>query len=207
MSITFYAVSSILVFVFSGLIAMAGFGAAFLYEPLFYYMGMPLAEAAPAALLLNVVSWLFATINYWRGKLTNWHVGVLVLISAVIVSALGARLTLLVNKTGLLTMFAAFLVFSRFLMLFYKAKARQKHFSRPAEIGLGVWVRRLEAHYRVHVDRMVALHAAPRSLPGHDQAGYPWRANGCCRADIPWTGFFHAMVGLVADRREHCVGQ
>ena len=34
---------------------MAGLGAAFLFVPLFYYLGVPLAEATPVALLLNVV--------------------------------------------------------------------------------------------------------------------------------------------------------
>ncbi len=39
---TLYIVSAILVFVFSGLPAMAGLGAAFLFVPLFYYLGVPL---------------------------------------------------------------------------------------------------------------------------------------------------------------------
>jgi uncharacterized membrane protein YfcA len=108
--------------------------------PLFYYMGMPLAEATPAALLLNVVSLLFAAINYWRGKLINWRVGVPVLIMAVILSPLGARLTALVDKTVLLAMFAAFLVFAGFMMLFYKARKREQSLSRPLEIGAGAGV-------------------------------------------------------------------
>jgi uncharacterized membrane protein YfcA len=66
-----YLVSALLVFVFSGLLAMAGLGAAFLFMPLFYYMGVPLDEAVPTALLPNVVSLLFATVNYWRGRLIN----------------------------------------------------------------------------------------------------------------------------------------
>ena len=80
MSPTTYIISAVLVFVFSGLLAMAGLGAAFLFVPLFYYLGVPLAEATPTALLLNVVSLLFATINYWRGKLINFRVGLPVLI-------------------------------------------------------------------------------------------------------------------------------
>jgi uncharacterized membrane protein YfcA len=139
-TLSFYILSTLLVFIFSGLLAMAGLGAAFLFVPLFYYMGMPLAEATPAALLLNVVSLLFAAINYWRGKLINWRVGVPVLITAVILSPLGARLTPLVNKTVLLAMFAAFLVFAGFMMLFYKARKREQSLSRPLEIGAGAGV-------------------------------------------------------------------
>src|SRR5450756_1915371 len=102
MSLTIYIVSAVSVFFFSGLLAMAGLGAAFIFVPLFYYLGVPLAEAVPTALLLNVVSLMFATINYWRGKLINWRVGFPVLIAAVILSPVGARLTQSVNKTVLL---------------------------------------------------------------------------------------------------------
>lgn len=140
MSITIYAVSAVLVFIFSGLLAMAGLGAAFLFVPLFYYLGVPLAEATPTALLLNVVSLLFATINYWRGKLINWRVGVPILIAAVILSPVGALVTQYVNKAVLLAMFAAFLLFAGSMMLFYKAKKREQALSRPVEIGAGAGV-------------------------------------------------------------------
>jgi hypothetical protein len=140
MTPTTYLVSAILVFFFSGLLAMAGLGAAFLFVPLFYYLGVPLAEATPTALLLNVVSLLFATINYWRGKLINWRVGLPVLVTAVIFSPLGARLTPYVDKKLLLSMFAAFLIFAGFMMLFYKARKRQQPLSRSVEVGAGASV-------------------------------------------------------------------
>lgn len=140
MTVPVYIISAVLVFIFSGLLAMAGLGAAFLFVPLFYYLGVPLAEATPTALLLNVVSLMFATINYWRGKLINWRVGLPVLITAVILSPLGARLTVSVDKNLLLGMFAAFLVFAGAMMLFYKAKKRAQPLSRPVEIGAGAGV-------------------------------------------------------------------
>jgi uncharacterized protein len=140
MTITIYIISAVLVFVFSGLLAMAGLGAAFLFVPLFYYLGVPLAEATPTALLLNVVSLLFATINYWRGKLINLRVGLPVLIVAVILSPFGARLTPHVDKRLLLALFAAFLVFAGFMMLFYQAKKRERELSRAVEIGAGAGI-------------------------------------------------------------------
>jgi uncharacterized membrane protein YfcA len=140
MALPVYIISAVLVFVFSGLLAMAGLGAAFLFVPLFYYLGVPLAEATPTALLLNVVSLLFATINYWRGKLINWRVGLPVLVTAVILSPLGARLTVSVDKNILLAMFAAFLVFAGAMMLFYTVKKRAQPLSRPVEIGVGAGV-------------------------------------------------------------------
>ena len=140
MSVTVYVISAALVFVFSGLLAMAGIGAAFLFVPLFYYLGVPLAEATSTALLLNVVSLMFAAFNYWRGKLINWRVGLPVLIAAVILSPFGARLTPYVNKNLLLSLFAAFLVFAGFMMLFYRAKTRERPLSRGTEIGAGAGV-------------------------------------------------------------------
>jgi len=140
MSIPVYGISAILVFLFSGIMAMAGLGAAFLFVPLFYYLGVPLAEATPTALLLNVVSLMFAAFNYWRGKLINWRVGLPVLVTAVILSPLGARLTPFVDKKILLGLFAAFLVFAGFMMLFYRAKRREKALSRQVEIGAGAGV-------------------------------------------------------------------
>jgi hypothetical protein len=140
MSVTVYIISSIIVFLFSGLLAMAGIGAAFLFVPLFYYLGVPLAEATPTALLLNVVSLMFAAFNYWRGKLVNWRVGLPVLIAAVILSPLGARLTPYVDKTILLSLFATFLVFAGFMMLFAKVRAREKPLSYTAEAAAGAGV-------------------------------------------------------------------
>jgi len=135
-----YVISAVLVFVFSGILAMAGLGAAFLFVPLFYYLGVPLDQAVPTALLLNVVSLLFATVNYWWGRLINFRVGLPVLVMAVILAPLGARLTPQVNKTVLLAMFAAFLVFAGFMMLFFRAKTREQDPGWRTQIAAGTGV-------------------------------------------------------------------
>lgn len=140
MSATIYIISMSAVFVGSGLLAMAGLGAAFLFVPLFYYLGVPLAQATSTALLLNVVSLLFAVINYWRGRLINWRVGVPVLVLAVALSPLGAITTAHVPKTLLLSLFSAFLVFAGFMMLFYHAKRREEALARSVEVGTGAGV-------------------------------------------------------------------
>lgn len=140
MDITIYLVSAFLVLFFSGLLAMAGLGAAFLFVPLFYYLGVPIAEVTPAALLLNVVSLLFATINYWRGRLINWRLGIPIMLAAVVLAPIGARLTPFIEKQIFLGLFAVFLIFAGSMMLFYKAKPRTKAISRPAEISLGAGV-------------------------------------------------------------------
>jgi uncharacterized membrane protein YfcA len=139
-TVVLYLVSAIIVFVFSGLLAMAGVGAAFLFVPLFYYLGVPLAEAVPTALFLNVVSLLFAAINYWRGKLINWRMGLPVLVMAVLLAPLGARLTPFVDTRLLLGLFTAFLIFAGAMMLFYRARKREQSLSRAAEVGAGAGV-------------------------------------------------------------------
>jgi uncharacterized membrane protein YfcA len=129
-----------LVFAFSGLMAMAGLGAAFLFVPLFYYLGVPLAEATATALFLNVISLAFATLNYWRWRLINWRIAVPVLITAVSLAPFGARLTVLVDKRLLLGIFAGFLVFAGWMMLFFAPTGRDSHSGRTTEMIAGAGV-------------------------------------------------------------------
>jgi hypothetical protein len=130
----------LVVFFFSGLLAMAGVGAALLFVPFFYYMGVPLGEAVPTALLLNAVSLSFASVNYVRGKLVNWRIGLPILIAAVTLSPLGARLTPYVNKGLLLGLFAAFLVFAGGMMLFYQPRQREQTLDSRAALATGLGV-------------------------------------------------------------------
>ncbi|MHB9099076.1 MAG: sulfite exporter TauE/SafE family protein [Syntrophales bacterium] len=140
MLLTVYIVSAASVFFFSGLMAMAGLGAAFIFVPLFFYLGVPIAEAVPTALLLNVVSLVFAAVNYYRGGLINWRIGLPILITAVLLAPLGAQTTPFVDRRLFLGMFAGFLVFAGFMMLFYRAKPRAKALSRAASAGAGAAV-------------------------------------------------------------------
>ena len=140
MSLNFYILSSLFVFFFSGLMAMAGLGAALLFVPFFYYMGVPLGEAVPTALLLNAVSLSFASVNYFRNKLINWRLGLPILIAAVALSPLGARLTPHVNKGLLLGLFAAFLLFAGGMMLFYQPRQRERTLDSGAALATGLGV-------------------------------------------------------------------
>ena len=137
MSTGFLLLIFVIVLAFSGLMAMAGLGAAFLFVPLFYYMGIPLDQATPAALLLNAISLLAAAITYWKAGMIQWRIGLPVLILAVIFSPLGAMLTPWVNKDLLLSLFVAFLLFAASMMLFYRQKTTKMPMSRPVEIGAG----------------------------------------------------------------------
>jgi uncharacterized membrane protein YfcA len=135
MSLTFYLITAPVVLVFSGLLAMAGLGAAFLFVPFFYYLGVPLTEAAPTALLLNAISLSFATVNYWRGRLIDWRIALPVGVVAIAFAPIGARLTPHVGKTILLFLFAVFLLFAGGMMLFYRGQRRAQN-AGPVKVWL-----------------------------------------------------------------------
>jgi uncharacterized membrane protein YfcA len=103
-------------------------------------MGVPLGEAVPTALLLNAVSLSFASVNYFRNKLINWRLGLPILIAAVALSPLGARLTPHVNKELLLGLFAAFLLFAGGMMLFYQPRQRERTLDSGAALATGLGV-------------------------------------------------------------------
>jgi len=132
-----YVVGGLAVFVGSGVMAMAGLGAAFLFVPLFYYLGLPLGEATSTALLLNAVSLSAATIAYARGGLIDWRAGVPVLIAAVILAPLGAAITPQVDKDLLLGLFVGFLIFAGAMMLFYRPRTSARDRGPTAEAGIG----------------------------------------------------------------------
>jgi len=138
--VTLYLVSAVVVFVFSGVLSMAGLGAAFLFVPFFFYLGVPLPEATSTALLLNAVSLSFAAFTYWRADLIDWRVGLPVAVTAVALAPLGARATPYVDTSVLLALFAAFLVFAGAMMLFFKPKPRAHEMSGAVEAGVGAGV-------------------------------------------------------------------
>ncbi len=135
-----YVAIGAIVFVFSGIMAMAGLGAAFLFVPIFYWLGVPLEVATSTALLLNVVSLSFASATYWRAHLVNLTIGVPITIAAVLLAPLGARVGPRIDTSVLLGLFAGFLVFAGAMMLFYRRSASVRPRGRPAELAVGVGV-------------------------------------------------------------------
>ena len=131
-TLSVYLIGVPVVLLFSAILSMAGLGAAFLFVPFFYWLGVPLEVAMPTALLLNFVSLAFAAVVYVRSHVVDFRAGLPIAIAAVLLSPLGAQTTRLVDQKVLLWMFAAFLVFAGSMMLFYKTK------TRPARRGAGV---------------------------------------------------------------------
>lgn len=135
-----YVVIAVIVFVLSGVLAMAGLGAAFLFVPIFYWLGVPLPVATSTALLLNVVSLSFASATYWRAHLVNLALGIPITIAAVILAPVGARVAPHVDTTALLALLAAFLVFAGGMMLFYRPRTDSRKRVRRTEVTMGLGV-------------------------------------------------------------------
>lgn len=137
-----YVIAGGVVLVCSALLSMAGLGAAFIFVPLFFWLGIPLREAMPTALLLNTISLAFASASYIRGRLVDFRAAVPILVTSVLLSPLGAYSSKLVNRDVLLWLFAAFLVFAGSMMLFYRPrralavpKALAQNAARAASAG------------------------------------------------------------------------
>jgi hypothetical protein len=137
----FLVLASGVVIVFSALLSMAGLGAAFLFVPFFYWMGVPLREAMATALLLNAISLAFASAVFIQGGLVRFRAALPILIAAVILSPLGAWSSQYVPRDILLWLFAAFLVFAGAMMLFYRPAPRNPGgHGGGREVALGVGV-------------------------------------------------------------------
>lgn len=119
-----YVVGVPIVLLFTSLNTMAGLGTAFILVPIFYWLGVPLREAAPVALLLNFLSLALASAIYAQGKLIDFKTAVPITIAAVALSPLGAHTTVSLDQRVLLWLFSAFLIFAGWMMLFYRPKSR-----------------------------------------------------------------------------------
>jgi uncharacterized protein len=137
----FLLTASVVVLVFSALLSMAGLGAAFLFVPFFYWMGVPLREAMATALLLNAISLAFASAVFIQGGLVRFRAALPIVVVAVILSPIGAWSSKYVPRDTLLWLFAGFLVFAGAMMLFYRPAVKNpvgRDGSREAVLGAGV---------------------------------------------------------------------
>lgn len=133
-------VASLMVFLFTTILTMAGLGAAFIIIPAFYWLGINLREAMAVALLLNAISMTFASVSNIRHKLVVFKVALPIALAAVILSPLGAYSAQFVSQKVLLWFFAAFLVFAGTMMIFYKPKSKDRQENLARDIGLGAGI-------------------------------------------------------------------
>jgi uncharacterized membrane protein YfcA len=136
-------VASLLVFLFTTVLTVAGVGAAFIIIPTFFWLGIPITEAMAIALLLNAISMSFASINYIRYRLVNFKTAIPIIILAVFFSPLGAYSTKYFSRNLLILIFVLFLIFAGSMMLFYSPKKKKEVKGSPKRelktgIGLGI---------------------------------------------------------------------
>ena len=135
--------ASVLVFLFTTILTVAGVGAAFIIIPTFYWLGIPLTEAMAVALLLNAISMSFASINYVRYRLVSFRTATPIIILAVIFSPFGAYSTRYFPKNLLILVFVFFLLFAGSMMLFYAPKQKrtgEASSSKELKTGVGVGI-------------------------------------------------------------------
>jgi uncharacterized membrane protein YfcA len=132
------AIASVLVFIFTTVLTIAGVGAAFIIIPTFYLLGVPLTEAMAVALLLNAISMTFASVNYVRYRLVAFKTAIPIIILAIIFSPLGAYSTRYFSKESLILAFSAFLLFAGSMMLFYTPVTKKDGASSSKELRTGI---------------------------------------------------------------------
>lgn len=135
-----FLIAALIVFVFTTVLTIAGVGAAFILIPAFYWLGIPLREAMAVALLLNSISMIFASRTYIKHKLVVFKTAIPIIIVAVIFSPLGAYCSQFVNREVLLWLFIGFLIFAGSMMIFYRAKEREKPRTAKQELSYGMGV-------------------------------------------------------------------
>lgn len=131
------AVAALVVFVGFGVMSMAGLGAATIFIPIFYYTGTPLPEAISTGLLLNVAALGVAVPSHLRARTVNLRLGIPIMLLAVALAPVGARVSHSVDRDLLVGLFAGFLVISGGLMLWYRRPRRTWTVTRPVEMGAG----------------------------------------------------------------------
>jgi len=133
-------VAGLVTLVFTALLTIAGVGAAFILIPVFIALGIDVHVAMATALLLNTIAMVFASYRFIRAKLVLFKVAIPILISAALLSPLGAYVSQGLDRDTLLWGFVGFLLFAAAMMLFYKPKERNVQSSRGKELGVGTGI-------------------------------------------------------------------
>lgn len=133
-------VAGAVTFGFTGLLTIAGVGAAFILIPVFLALGIEVHDAMATALLLNAVAMSVASVQFVRRRLVMWRVALPVLVVATALSPLGVLVSRGLDRALLLWLFIGFLVFAALMMLFYAPKARDVAPGTGALLGVGAGV-------------------------------------------------------------------
>lgn len=125
---------------FTTLLTIAGVGAAFILIPVFLALGVEVHTAMATALLLNAISMSVASANFICKKLVVWNVALPMVVVAMLLAPLGARMSQQLDRTVLLWLFVGFLLFAAAIMLVYSPRARDSTSGGGALLGAGMGV-------------------------------------------------------------------
>lgn len=131
------AIATLVTFILTSIMSMAGIGAAFILVPTFMAMGVEIHTAMATALLLNTVANSVSASAYIRLRLIEWRQAIPILIVAVILSPFGVHVSQQLPRPLLLSLFAAFLIFASMMMVFYAPKPRLSPLTHRAQAAQG----------------------------------------------------------------------
>ena len=120
-----YFIATVITFIFTTVLTIAGVGAAFILIPVFVALGVPLLTAMSTALLLNSIAMAVASFYNAKAGLIVYKTALPILIFATLLSPLGAITAEHLSRTLLLWLFVAFLIFAGSMMLWYTPKKRE----------------------------------------------------------------------------------
>ena len=119
---------------------MAGMGAAFIFIPIFYWLGIPLDVAIPTGLFLNAVSLTAASLRNASRKIVPYGLALPIAGISLLIAPLGAYSSRYVDRPILLALFAGFLIFSSLMILFYSPKTAARKFTKKQELASGMGI-------------------------------------------------------------------
>ena len=132
MTILIVLFSLVLSFVF----ALGGVGSAVALIPVLTWLGVPFIQARPVGLFVNTVSMMGATFSNIKAKRLDFRLGIPIILSSLILAPVGAWAGHLIPSRYVLMAFIAFLLFSGWMMLFFRG-ARYVHQYREDRPILG----------------------------------------------------------------------
>jgi uncharacterized membrane protein YfcA len=135
-----WVIAGLVTLLLTVLLTIAGVGAAFVLIPVFLALGIDVHTAMATALLLNAVAMSVASVNFVRRKLVVWAVALPMMVSASLVSPLGAWASQGLDRVTLLWLFVAFLTFAAAMMLWYTPRPREASGHRRAVLAVGTTV-------------------------------------------------------------------
>ena len=118
-----FIISLVAAFIFS----LGGVGAAIILIPILVSLGIPVNTAKPVGLFYNTVSLTGASINNIRNKRLDFKIGIPIIISSFLFAIAGAYVTKYIPNRSILFLFIGFLLFSGFMFLFHKKKAKDDY--------------------------------------------------------------------------------